>query len=199
MEVVMTAVQKLIPLIFIGLLAPLTANGQSAADIAGAVLPLPEDLRADATVYTYDDSGNRVVLKQGSNFFECQPLDVDSGFTRCAGTAGSGRRDLSAKLSARGLEGDELQAELTAAENRGEIAPRLFGTVAYRTYNKPDRIQLLMVISLPGATAESLGAPTGRQRDNALAGKGRPWMMRPGTSGAHLMIPINGTDLSNQP
>ena len=171
-----------------------------AADIAAAVLPLPEDLRAGATVYTYDaDTGERIVLKQGSNFFECQPLNEESGFTRCSGTAGSGRRDLGAKLSAQGLSGEELQAALTAAENRGEIAPRLFGSVAYRTYNKPDRIQLLMVISLPNATAESLGMPTGRQRDNALAGKGRPWMMRPGTPGAHLMIPINGTDLSNQP
>ncbi|HJO12642.1 MAG: hypothetical protein QGG67_05720 [Gammaproteobacteria bacterium] len=196
----MTRVQKLIPLILIGMFAPFAANAQSAADIAAAVLPLPEDLRADATVYTYDENtGARIVLKQGSNFFECQPLNEESGFTRCQGTAGSGRRDLSAKLSAQGLSGEELQAALTAAENRGEIAPRLFGSVAYRTYNQPDRIQLLMVVSLPGATAESLGMPTGRQRDNALAGKGRPWMMRPGTPGAHLMIPINGTDLSNQP
>jgi hypothetical protein len=41
--------------------------------------------------------------------------------------------------------------------------------------------------------------PTGSQRDNSLAGRGRPWMMREGTPGAHLMIPINGTDLSNGP
>jgi hypothetical protein len=41
MEVVMTRVQKLIPLILIGMFAPFAANAQSAADIAAAVLPLP--------------------------------------------------------------------------------------------------------------------------------------------------------------
>jgi hypothetical protein len=193
----MTHLKKLIPLFLISLVASMTANAQSAADIAAAVLPLPEELRADATVYTYNDSGDRVVLKQGTNLFECQPLDEATGFTRCSGVAGGSRRDLSAKLSAQGLEGEELQSRIQDAENRGLIPPRVFGSVAYRTYNKPDRIQLLMVISLPNATAESLGMPTGAQRDNALAGKGRPWMMRPGTSGAHLMIPINGTELSN--
>jgi hypothetical protein len=39
--------------------------------------------------------------------------------------------------------------------------------------------------------------PTCSQRDNSLAGKGTPWMMLEGTPGAHLMIPINGTELSN--
>jgi len=199
MEVVMTQVQKIISFFLVSIFASLAANAQSAGDLATAVMPLPAELRAGATVYTYDDTGNRVVLKRGTNLFECQPLDEVTGFTRCSGTAGSSRRDLTAKLSAQGLEGEALQALIADAEHRGLIPPRIFGAVSYRTYNKPDRIQLLMVISLPNATAESLGMPTGRQRDNALAGKGRPWMMRPGTSGAHLMIPINGTELSNQP
>lgn len=186
----------------VGLLAGLcavgTANAQSNDElIALAVRPLPEDLRAEATVYQYDDAGERVVLREGSNHVECMPPD-DNGFTSCAGKATAGRRDFSAKLSAEGLEGEELQAALAAAEAAGTIEPTPFGALFYRVYDKDDRIQLLWAVLLPNATAEELGMSLESQRDNSLAGMGRPWMMREGTPGAHLMVPINGTDLSNK-
>ncbi|MDA1370379.1 MAG: hypothetical protein O2971_06415 [Proteobacteria bacterium] len=181
-----------------GMLATSMLSAQSnEAIIAKALSPLPQDLRADATVYTYDDSGNRVTLKVGSNHVECAPTDAE-GFTRCGPVSQRARRDLQAKLSAQGLEGEALQMEMQKAEDQGRIPPRIFGTLSYRRFDTPDRIQYLMVISLPNATAEELGMPTGPQRDNALAGMGTPWMMRPGTSGAHLMIPINGTEYSNK-
>ena len=85
------------------------------------------------------------------------------------------------------------------AEDEGTIPARKFGMLSYRRFDTPDRIQYLMVVSLPNASAEELGMPVGPQRDNSLAGMGTPWMMRPGTSGAHLMIPINGTEYSNSP
>ena len=173
----------------------LSAQSQDAV-IAKALSPLPEDLRADATVYTYDDNGNRVTLKVGSNHVECAPTD-DEGFTRCGPVSQRERRDLQAKLSAQGLEGEDLQMEMQKAEDEGRIPARVFGSIAYRRFDTPDRIQYLFVVSLPNATAEQLGMPTGPQRDNALAGKGTPWMMRSGTSGAHLMIPVNGTEYSN--
>ena len=173
----------------------LSAQSQDEV-IAKAVSPLPEELRADATVYTYDDNGNRVTLKVGSNHAECAPTD-EEGFTRCGSVSQRSRRDLQAKLSAQGLEGEDLQMEMQKAENEGRIPARVFGTMAYRRFDTPDRIQYLFVISMPNATAEQLGMPTGFQRDNALQGKGTPWMMRSGTSGAHVMIPINGTEYSN--
>ncbi len=184
-------------------LLALFAAGQAAAQsdqatIEKALSPLPQDLRADATVYTYDDAGNRVTLKVGSNHVECSPTNAE-GFTRCGPVSQRARRDLQAKLSAQGLAGEELQMALQKAEDEGRIPPRKFGTLAYRRFDTPDRIQYLMVISLPFATAEEMGMPTGSQRDNALAGRGTPWMMRSGTSGAHLMIPINGTEYSNDP
>jgi len=166
--------------------------------IAQAVLPLPEDLRADATVYRYDaETGERIVLRQGSNQVECRPKD-EEGFTRCSPTANASRSDLSAKLRAQDMLDDDIDATLVSAEARGLIKPRVFGALSYRLYDEPDRIQLLWIISVPNATPEQLGMPTGSQRDNSLAGRGTPWMMNPGTSGAHLMIPINGTDLSNK-
>ena len=61
----------------------------------------------------------------------------------------------------------------------------------YRLYGKKDRIQLLWVLSVPGATPESIGVSDGSQRDEAIGGDGRPWLMLAGTPGAHIMIPIN--------
>lgn len=164
--------------------------------IAQAVTPLPEDLRAEATVYEYNDAGERVVLREGSNHVECQPKN-DMGFTMCFPKSTSARRDLSARLSADGLEGDELQAALQKAEDAGEIDPWPMGGMMYRHYDKDDRIQLLWVAVLPGAASDELAMSTLSQRDASLAGQGLPWMMREGTDGAHLMIPINSTGLSN--
>jgi len=167
--------------------------------IAQSVRPLPEDLRAGATVFRYDPTtGDRIVLRQGNNQVECRPKD-EEGFTRCSPAANASRSDMSAKLRAQGLSGGELSAALADAEKQGLINPPIFGSLSYRLYDEPDRIQLLWIVSVPNATPEQLGMPTGSQRDNALAGRGLPWMMEPGTPGAHLMIPINGTELSNKP
>lgn len=167
--------------------------------IAQSVRPLPEDLRAGATVFRYDPAtGERIVLRQGTNHVECRPKD-EEGFTRCSPAANASRSDLSAKLRAQGMSGDELSAALADAEKKGLVNPPIFGALSYRLYDEPDRIQLLWIVSVPNATPEQLGMPTGSQRDNALAGRGSPWMMEPGTPGAHLMIPINGTALSNKP
>ena len=183
------------------LLFGVTASGVSSAQtnaerIAQAVLPLPEELRAGAAVYDYNDAGQRVLLRGGSNHVECKPRD-ENGFTSCTSKMTAASRDHSAKLAASGLEGEELQAAMRAAEAAGEVEPMPFGTMFYRLYEKDDRIQLLWVVFLPNATADELGMSLESQRDNSLAGMGRPWMMREGTPSAHLMIPINGTELSN--
>jgi len=165
--------------------------------VAHAVLPLPEDLRAGATVVTYDSkTGARKVLRKGTNMIECQTRDAD-GFTSCGHKAFAPRSDLRAKLRAAGKSREEVQAALDAAREAGTIASPPSGSMFYRLYEEDDRIKLLWVMLLPNATSEELGMPTGSQRDNSLAGKGRPWMMRPGTPNAHLMIPINATELSN--
>jgi hypothetical protein len=196
----MSPIRNAIFLVVAGLLVSFQASAQSQAQIiAKALSPLPEDLRADATVYTYNETtGERITLKEGTNHVECRPTDAE-GFTRCNPIYLRGRNDLTAKLRAQGLDGDALTAAVQQAEDEGRIAPRRFGSLSYRRFDTPDRIQYLFVVSLPNATPEDLGMPTGPQRDNSLAGRGTPWMMRPGTPGAHLMIPINGTELSNQP
>lgn len=179
-------------------LAFATAGAQTVDErIEQAVTPLPEDLKADATVYDYDEDGVREVLRQGTNQVECKPRD-ERGFTICFPTSTAARRDFSAALAAEGLEGDDLQAAVQAAEDAGTIPPTPPGSMLYRLYEEDDRIKLLWVVLLPGMMAEDQAMSLVSQRDPSLAGHGRPWMMSEGTSGAHLMIPINGTYLSNE-
>jgi hypothetical protein len=166
--------------------------------VAQAVLPLPEALRDDATVFTYNpDTGERIVLRQGSNGIECQPRNADTGFTRCYHESRGAELDLRARLSAQGRSDEEILAAAAAAREAGTIESTPFGALAYRLYEEDDRLKLLWILSLPEAMPEPLGMPTGPQRDQSLAGRGRPWMMRVGTPAAHLMIPINSTELSN--
>jgi DNA-binding transcriptional MerR regulator len=181
-----------------GLLAVSPVGAQSVDEtIAEAIRPLPEDLRAGSTVYTYDsDTGARIVLRQGSNHVECHPKNTE-GFTRCNPLSTSARRDLEAKLQAEGNSEAEINAALAAAQEAGTIESTPFGSLSYRLYDENDKIRLLWMVRLPNATSGDLGMPIAAQRDPSLAGQGRPWMMREGTPGAHLMIPINGTDLSN--
>ncbi len=168
-----------------------TVTDEAPDPIAQATLPLPEDLRAGATVITYDKAtGARNVLRQGTNFVECTPKS-DDGFTWCYNKVTAPRRDLQAKLRAEKKTPKEIQEAVAAATAAGTLKPTPFGTISYRLYGKKDRIQLLWVMSVPNATPESIGVSQGSQRDEALKGHGVPWLMLPGTSGAHIMIPIN--------
>lgn len=168
-----------------------TITDEAADEIAQAVLPLPEDLRAGATVYKYDPkTGARIVLRPGTNFAECMPRGED-GFTWCYNKVTGPRRDLSAKLRAEGKDEKAIQAALAEATKNGAIPQTPWGTMSYRLYGKRDRIQLLWVLSVPGATPESIGVTTASAREDALELRGTPWLMLSGTPGAHIMIPIN--------
>jgi hypothetical protein len=157
---------------------------------------LPVELHADATVFTYDENIERVILRAGTNHVECQPKHAD-GYTRCTPTASSQRTDFIARMTAQGLADEELQSAIDQAESDGLIPPQEFGSLRYYLYEENDQINLLWVVALPYALSENLGMPTASQRANAIAGIGLPWMMLEGTSDAHLMIPINAAQLSN--
>ncbi len=168
------------------------AHAQSNQDkIAQAVLPLPDDLRAGATVVTYDEkTGDRNVLRQGTNFIECQPKAKD-GFVRCYNKVLAPRRDMEARLRAQGKSDKDVSEAIATAMKDGRLTAPPFGTMSYRYSDDPGRIKLLWVMSVPNATPESVGVSTESQRDSALKGNGKPWLMLPGTPGAHVMIPIN--------
>ena len=167
------------------------AQQSKEAQIAEAVQPLPEDLKAGATVVAYDaKTGARQVLRQGTNFIECQPKMAD-GFIRCYNKVMAPRRDMEAKLRAQGMKDEDVTKEIQKATADGRLKVTPFGTMSYRYSDDPGRIKLLWVISVPNATPETVGVSTESQRDAALKGNGKPWLMLPGTPGAHIMIPIN--------
>lgn len=176
-----------------------SAVGFSVADaqavdprINEAIQPLPEDLRAGATVVAYDSAtGERKVLRQGTNALECQPKNPVDGFTRCYNKALGPRHDLEAKLRAQKKTDEQITAAVAEATKAGTIKAPAFGMMSYRLSNEDGRIKRLWVMSVPNATPESIGVSTVSQRDAALKGEGLPWLMLPGTPGAHIMIPIN--------
>lgn len=169
-----------------------TITDTAPDEIAQAVLPLPEDLRAGATVYKYDPkTGERVTLRKGTNMLECTPRNPADGFTWCYHVVSAARRDLTARLRAQGKSDKEIQQAVAEATKAGTITPTPFGTMSYRLYGKKDRIQWLWVLSVPGATAESIGVSDADHREEAINGRGVPWLMQAGTPGAHIMIPIN--------
>jgi hypothetical protein len=189
--------KRLIGCVAVALLwTPLAIQRTSAqaADprIAEAIRPLPDDLQAGATVVVYDQkTGERQVLRQGTNMMECQPKSPVDGFTRCYHKQLAPRRDLEAKLRAQGKKDEEVTAAVQEATKAGTIKAPTFGMMSYRLSDDKGRIQKLWVMSVPNATPETIGVSTSSQREDALLGKGLPWLMLPGTPGAHVMIPIN--------
>src|SRR5580704_17072899 len=183
--------------LLISLMGHSVATAQYADDIAKAVLPSPEDLRTDATIYVYDAKGDRKILRPGINMVECMPKDPETGFTRCYNKITADRRDFEARLQAKKMPEKEIVAAMDKATKEGKIKPAPYGVINYRYSDDDKRIKLLWIMSVPNATPEMTGVSTVSQRDAALKGKGLPWMMLPGTPGAHIMIPINNTPLSN--
>jgi hypothetical protein len=172
---------------------PAAESSRSAEElIAEAVQPLPQDLRAGATVVTYDpETGARNVLRKGTNSIECEPRNPDDGFIRCYSNARAPRREMEAKLKAEKKSQKEIQEALAAATKDGTLKAPQYGSMSYRLATKDGVIKRLWVMSVPFATPETIGVSTTSQRDAALKGHGLPWLMLAGTAGAHVMIPIN--------
>ena len=178
----------------VALLSPSVFAAVETADeqIAEAVSPLPKELRAGATVVTYDPAtGARKVLREGTNALECQPKNSADGFIRCYHKSIAPRHDLEAKLRAQNKSAKEIQEAMAAAIKDGTLKPPVPGSMSYRLSNKDGVIKRLWIVSVPFATPESIGVSTASQRDAALKGRGLPWMMLPGTAGAHIMIPLS--------
>src|SRR5581483_8898095 len=110
----------------LALLCPmLFAAVQSAEDqIAEAVLPLPKELRAGATVVAYDPAtGARKVLREGTNALVCQPKDPVDGFIRCYHKSIAPRHELEARLRAQKRSDKEIQEAMRAARQDGSLKP----------------------------------------------------------------------------
>jgi hypothetical protein len=181
------------------LLAGLAALGTAqAADapppeqqIAAAILAAPEERRAEAGVLGYDASGKVVTLRAGSNDLLCladNPAE-DAFSVACY------HKDLEPfmargrALAAEGVTGKERHAKRWKEVDDGKLdmprEARLLYVLTGKGYDAASgQIQeayLRWVVYVPFATPESTGLST----DPA---PGKPWLMYPGTAGAHIMI-----------
>lgn len=159
------------------------------AQIAGAVLAAPAELRDGAAVLGYDAQGKRVWLREGKNEMVCLASDP----AKTAFNVACYHKDLE-PFMARGRE--LLQQGVTGAK-RNEVrfkevesgkvpmpkAPRTLYVLTGSSYDggKVQNPYLRWVIYVPFATPESTGLST-------KAVEGGPWLMGAGTAGAHIMI-----------
>ena len=179
--------------VFMGLLAsgpsPAVDVASPADQIAAAILAAPKERRSAATVLGYNAKGEVVTLRKGSNDLICLADDP-------------GEKSFSVACYHKDLEpfmarGRELAAQVKGKERHelrwkeveeGKVPmprePRLLYVLTGSRYDaaKAEVIDPYQrwVVYVPYATPESTGLST-------TPGPG-PWLMYPGTPGAHIMI-----------
>jgi hypothetical protein len=168
--------------------------GQS---IAAAVLPLPEQLRAGATVVRLDDSLQPQILRQGTNGMVCiadrtGPKD-DRFDVRCY-------RDSFIPVVYRAFQlgyavagakvGDEIKAGKLQLSNQPTAGYRCFGPASgydASSNSLSPAVDCWESVHFPYQTAEGLGLP-----DESVVPRsqthGMPFVMGSGTYWAHVMI-----------
>lgn len=171
-------------------LAQITKEDQ----IKMAVLAAPEKERAGAHVFGFNEAGEMVTLREGTNNFVVRadnpnqagfevvsyPKDVEPFMARGRALKADGKN-----------RGEILEMREKEMMNGTLQKPKYGSTLAIyygqeASYNaetnKLEGGQFRYVIYTPLATAETTGLP---ERPNA---KGHPWVMFPGLYRAHIMI-----------
>jgi hypothetical protein len=162
-----------------------------AAQIAAAVLAAPTELREGAAVLGYNSKGDLVTLREGKNEMICLASDPSKTTINVA----CYHKELEPYMA----RGRELLAQKVTGQARNDLRwkevadgklklprePRtlyvLTGTSFDAASGKVADPYLRWVIYVPYATPQSTGLST-------KASDGAPWLMSPGTAGAHIMI-----------
>ncbi len=190
---------KKLTLIFIAVI-PASASAQVPAipaapvQVAAAVLPLPAQFRADATVLGYQ-AGKRdlVMLRSGKNSYICladDPAD-DRFHVACYHDTLEPFMLRGRELRAQGIVNVDSarNAEINSGKLKMAQGPAALFSLTAR--GKPDATGVgsgarpLYVLYVPFATAESTGLPTTAP---AQGSANAPWLMLPGTPKAHIMF-----------
>jgi hypothetical protein len=161
------------------------------AQVAQAVLAAPDDRRAGATVLGFEN-GAVVTLRQGSNDVVCLADNpATAGFS-----VACYHRDLEPfmargrELAAQGITEDKVRDQMRYDEIKsGKLPmsrePRMLYVMTGKSVDTAGAVEgayTRWVVYVPFATGEMLGLAT------KPAGPGVPWLMDPGTGGAHIMI-----------
>ncbi len=161
------------------------------AQIAAAVLAAPADLREGAAVLGYNQQGELVRLREGKNELICVANDPNKTSFNVA----CYHRELEPYMA----RGRELVAQKVTGQKRNEIRWKEIAEGKLSMPREPRTLYVLSgtsfdhstgtvtdpyrrwVIYVPYATPESTGLST-------TASESAPWLMFPGTAGAHIMI-----------
>jgi hypothetical protein len=158
--------------------------------IAAAVQAAPEDRRAGAAVLGYNAAGELVTLRPGTNDMVCladnpsaKGWEVDCYHKDLDPFMARGR-----ELAAQGVQGRDRHEKRYQEVREGKLTmprePRMLYVLTGDGFDasagKVVKPYLRWVVYVPNATPESIGLP-------AKASNG-PWLMYPGTPGAHIMI-----------
>lgn len=162
--------------------------------IKTATLAAPEELREGTKVYGYDEKGELVVLREGTNYLVCIADDPSK--------KGISVSCYSVKLEPFMARGRQLAEEGKTEMQRREIRRQEAEAGELQLPDAPSMTYILSgseenynpqtgelkdghfryVIYIPYATAESTGLP------EKPFTPGMPWIMDPGTHRAHIMI-----------
>lgn len=163
----------------------------AAQQIAAAVLPLPDSLRAGARVYGYAADGRFAELRAGTGPMTC--LISRPGAERfqvaCYHNTMEPYMARGRELRAQGV----ADSAVDRIRNEDVLAGRIHlpSSAALYSLNGPagswdpatnslTGVSPLYVVYLPFATEASTGI-------SATPGRARPWLMNPGEPGAHVM------------
>lgn len=162
--------------------------------IKTALLAAPENKRDSATVYGYSQSNEMVILKQGTNELICladdpsQPEFSVACYHKDLNPFMQRGRDLRKMGKSNKEVFDEREKE---AKSGQLIMPRQPTTLVVVSAKDADfnkntgevkNTYMRSVVYIPYATSESTGLPSKPEAP------GMPWIMNPGTHGAHIMI-----------
>lgn len=162
-----------------------------ATQIAGAVLAAPEDRRAGAKVLGWDATGAMVILREGTNELicladnpkidgfnvACYHRDLDPFMARGRELTAQGITDDKQRDGMRFKEIDEKKLSIPKDAFLTVMTGKSFDAATGQVAEAYTR----WVVYVPYATAATTGLPT-------KPAPGVPWLMDPGTAGAHIMI-----------
>jgi hypothetical protein len=174
-----------------------TARAQSIAippaaeQVAAAITPLPQELKAGATVLGYREPGKLETLRRGTNDMICLAPDpaAKAFHSACYHKAMEPFMARGRSLRAHGVKGAQVDTVRFAEVKRGILAVpkqasmlyQIFGGTFDAATGKVTGGSRLYVTYIPFATAASTGL-------SATPSEKEPWLMFPGTPKAHIMF-----------
>jgi hypothetical protein len=165
----------------------------AAQQIAAAVLPLPADLRATATVMGYAPDGRFVTLRDGTGAMTCLASNptMEHFHVACYHKSLEPFMARGRELRAQGVTGGQVDSVRFREARSGKLklpkAPALLYSLTGGTFDPATGTATgsrpLFVVYIPFATAESTGLSATPVRSGGV-----PWIMFPGTPKAHIMF-----------